>query len=349
MKVFLDTNILYEDYFFRNKFNAELLSIAEEHELTLYLSRIVILELRQQYKDELAEKQRQLNRLLKDSGRLKITTLPEYLIDEEAQLAEFDKFYKSLEDEQIITVLEPVDSDLSEVIRRYTNKLKPFSKGKDEFKDTLIWLHYSRESRRLDEDECYLLTGNTSDFCDKKEKSKIHKDLISDSDKFKVYNSTHNFFREKSSEISEIPIRFSLYIEDLNVDSQYLSNFLEHNYFDQIWDHIIGHINEASLEDIFDDDHWEFVPTGYIETDGMDITDCIDFDLTIIKDKALITGTLGISAEVAGYSYNSVRDPGDPRHSYAGSSNIDIEVDFSLTLLSDEIIEDVEIDNFRIV
>jgi hypothetical protein len=56
MNVFIDSNILFEDYFFENKSNKNLLEYCKEGLLYLYMSEIVRLELRRQFQKELESK-----------------------------------------------------------------------------------------------------------------------------------------------------------------------------------------------------------------------------------------------------------------------------------------------------
>lgn len=350
MKVYIDSNILFEDYFFRGKFNSELLSIAEEYDLDIYISKIVVLELRNHYKEILEDRNASLKKLNKESHKFNFEKLTPNDLDIEDCLVKFDEFYSDLEDEEIINIIEPKDSDLSEVINRFTKKIKPFSKGKDEFKDTIIWLNYAEHANSLtDVQECLFLTNNTSDFCSKKDKSKVHEDLLSDCSKFKVYNSTYQFFNDRNEELDLIPIKFKLYIEELDLSDFNIRGELESKFFNEIHEYATQTINELTLYDVFDESYWEFVSTGYIETGGIDILECEDTDVTIIKDKAYINGSLIGMAEVDGYSYNSVRDKGDPQHSFAGSNEINFKIDFSYTLLVDEKVEDLELQNFEVL
>ena len=96
MNIFLDTNILFEDYFFDNKSPKKILEYARKGLINLYMSEIVRLELRWQFQKEIEAKNRELNKVVKDSQRLKIDTEIK-LLDLPSQLEKFDKFYSRLE------------------------------------------------------------------------------------------------------------------------------------------------------------------------------------------------------------------------------------------------------------
>lgn len=60
MNIFIDSNILFQDYFFENKSNKKLLEYCKEGLLKLYMSEIVRLELRRQFQKELESKNKEL-------------------------------------------------------------------------------------------------------------------------------------------------------------------------------------------------------------------------------------------------------------------------------------------------
>ncbi|QHC84710.1 hypothetical protein AS589_07875 [Empedobacter brevis] len=95
MNIFLDSNILFQDYFFDNKSNKKILDYCKEGLLNLYMSEIVRLELRRQFQKELEERNREIKKIIKDSVRLKIETKI-IEIDISRQLEKFDTFYKRL-------------------------------------------------------------------------------------------------------------------------------------------------------------------------------------------------------------------------------------------------------------
>ena len=72
MNIFLDSNILFQDYFFDNKSNKKILDYCKEGLLNLYMSEIVRLELRRQFQRELEDKNREIKKIIKDAIRLKI-------------------------------------------------------------------------------------------------------------------------------------------------------------------------------------------------------------------------------------------------------------------------------------
>ena len=150
MHIFLDSNVLFEDYFFDNKFNSQLLVFSRDNELDLYMSDVVKSELRGQYKVqlELLNKSLRTTRKLCRKKRVQIEIPPAFDVDE--QLAAFDSFYRENEQEGIIKIIASRDDLMQEIIYRWTHDIKPFVKGKSEFKDTIIWLNYAREAEEIE-------------------------------------------------------------------------------------------------------------------------------------------------------------------------------------------------------
>jgi len=95
MHVFLDSNVLFKDYFFGNNTNKIILEYSRKGLINLYMAEIVKLELRKQFLDELEEKNRDLKKVIKDVTRLKIEKEIS-LLDIDEHMNKFDKFYRNL-------------------------------------------------------------------------------------------------------------------------------------------------------------------------------------------------------------------------------------------------------------
>lgn len=140
MNIFIDSNILYKDYFFENKFNKKLLNIAKEKDINIHLSIVVIKELRRQYGNLLSEKNKVVKELLEDNLKLKIEFANLQEVNIEDKLNSFDKFYDQLENDEIITILDFDNDFLPKLVDRAVSRKMPFREDKSEFKDAVIWL-----------------------------------------------------------------------------------------------------------------------------------------------------------------------------------------------------------------
>ena len=153
MNIFLDSNILFQDYFFDNKSNKKILDYCKEGLLNLYMSEIVRLELRRQFQRELEEKNREIKKIIKDAIRLKIETeITEISISE--QFEKFDAFYKGLTYNDNFFLLPYYNDFLPDLVERAIYRKKPFTEEKSELKDAIIWKTYSH----------YVESNDTSDW-----------------------------------------------------------------------------------------------------------------------------------------------------------------------------------------
>ena len=105
MNIFIDSNILFEDYFFEKKSNAKLLDYCKRDLLVIYMSEIVLKELRRQYHNELKLKIKEIEKLKKESRRLKIKVEYQEIVIED-NLKDFDEFYQELKHLDSFVVLK---------------------------------------------------------------------------------------------------------------------------------------------------------------------------------------------------------------------------------------------------
>ncbi len=290
MNIFIDSNILFKDYFFDNKFNEELLNIAIKKQLNIFISSIVLLELRRQYKDLLLEKNNKIKSLLKDNSKYRIPLLKIEQIDIDSQLQLFDEFYRDIEKKKILKILDFNNDFLPELINRAINRKMPFREGKSEFMDAIIWLTYSKyvETEKLD--NCILLTNNTKDFCIKNEKERIHSELQNDTKKFKVYNSTFSFINKENQTLDLVPKRVSNWINSLKINEDFTWELICEFFQDHFDQYILDEISEYRLGDFYDFD--DCVPSGYIVPNYVEINDINNVETTIINEKVIISGNV---------------------------------------------------------
>lgn len=173
INVFIDSNILYEDYFFENKSNNTLLEFCKEGTINIFMSEIVKLELRRQYEKEISEYLRQFNRLNKNSERLKINIKSPEFSKIEEYLDIFDSFYNDLNGNDNFHYLNFENEFLGDIVDRAINRKKPFTEQKTELKDAIIWKTYSKFVEDKNLEDCIFLTNNTNDFCVKNDKKKF--------------------------------------------------------------------------------------------------------------------------------------------------------------------------------
>ena len=346
MNIFLDSNIQFEDYFFENKSSASILEYAKEGLINLYISEIVRLELRRQFQKEIESKNRDLNKILKDSKRLKINSEIK-LICLNKQLEKFDGFYSELEDNyENIAILEVKNIFLPDIVDRAIYRKKPFTENKSELKDAIIWKTYSNYVEEYNKADCILLTNNVSDFCSKKDKSKIHPELEKDTNKFKVINTSFSFIKEYSSKIESPEHQFSMYISKLEIDENFTLKLIKGNFISEVEDKIDEKLEDTNPFDIKDIGYWN---DGYITGFGKELLTCEDIEYDISGNTALISGKLKVSCETESYEYNSSKERGEDSFIFFNEDSLVFELYFNFDMSEGEICDELEITDIDII
>lgn len=344
MNIFIDSNILYQDYFFENKSNKKLLEYCEEGLLNLYMSEIVRLELRRQFQKELESKNRELEKLIKELKRLKIEReLNAISIDE--QLNKFDTFYKRISYFDNFFIIHYKNEFLPDIVDRAINRKKPFTEEKSELKDAIIWKTYSDFVETHSATDCVLLTNNTSDFCDKKDKSKIHSDLTSDTNKFSVINSSYDFIKKYANELESPDNKFLAYMKQIDIDDNFAFEIITENFEKNIEEAMHNKIDNMHPSDIINAD---YLLDGQLVSYGCELLECEDVEYEILNETALISGIIYACCEVEILEYNAVRDPGEDQYTSAGEVSVTFKIHFNFDMRKDEIYSDFEITDINI-
>lgn len=344
MNIFIDSNILYQDYFFENKSNKKLLDYCEEGLLKLYISDIVRLELKRQFQKEIEEKNREIKKIIKDSKRLKIQ---EEIVEISLikQLEKFDDFYNKLKIYDNFYLLPYKNDFLPDIVDRAINRKKPFTEEKSELKDAIIWKTYSEFVESNDLNECILLTNNTSDFCTKKDKSKVHPELIKDTDKFSVIHKSFEFIKVYATDLESPENKFQVYINQIDISPDYVLDIINRNFEKIIEDRMHNKIDNLNPSDIL---NAEYFFDGQLTSYGCEILNCEEIEHEILSETALISGIVYASCEVEILEYNSVRDSGEDRFSSVGEKNVIFKIYFNFDMEKDEIYSDLEITDLEI-
>jgi len=344
MNVFIDSNILFEDYFFENKSQKNILDYAKDGLIKLYMSEIVRLELRWQFQKEIELKNRELQKVIKDANRLKIDTEIK-LLDIQFQLDKFDDFYKRLVYLDNFEIINYKNDYLPDIVDRAIYRKKPFTEEKTELKDALIWKTYADYVERNQLEDCILLTNNTSDFCTKKDKSKIHPDLLRDTNKFSVINSAFDFLKQKSTILESPEHKFQAYMTDLVFDNEFVLELVNDNFKKEIENKIHEKIENLSPHDIKETDYWY---DGYVTGFDIEILECSDVEYEIKGDSALVSGKMSVSCETESYQYNAARDKGEDQFSFLSEQYLTFEVYFNFDMRENEKCSDFEITDLEI-
>ena len=339
MNIFIDSNVLFQDYFFENKSNKNLLEYCKRGFFNIYMSEIVRLELRRQFEKEMLFHNSELKKLEKISNRLKNKIeIPK--IDIEKALKKYDHFYNNLSIIENYYILNFKNNFLPDIVDRAINKRKPFTEEKSELKDAIIWKTYSDYVENNDITDCILLTNNVSDFCDKNDKTKIHAELLKDTNKFKVINTSFEFLKINASILESPEYKFQLYINQITIDEDYVFDLISKNFESSFREKIHNKIERMHLSEI---KSHNFIFDGQIIPYDIELIVCENIDFEIVGDIALISGIIYINCDVEIMEYNSVRDSGEDNFTFYDENTIQFKVNFNFDFKENEIAEDLEI------
>ena len=153
--------------------------------VTIFMSNVVFDETRNKFEENVNSRMKHLESSLSDLNNYYPTELTTTTIQNTKDdfMSRFDDFYNELIDRNVIQIVEFDNDLLPELIERSIKRIKPFGQKKQEFRDAITWLSYSKLVENDLLENCFFLTGNVNDFCE--EKGKIHPELLNDTKRFK--------------------------------------------------------------------------------------------------------------------------------------------------------------------
>ncbi|WP_099157285.1 PIN domain-containing protein [Virgibacillus ndiopensis] len=320
MDIFIDSNMLYTDPFFKSINNKLLLTLAKKYEVNIYLSEVVLQEILNNHSklmnelySKISKVNSELNNLIKMSDNIEPKN------DASFHQKSLTDYYQGLIDKETIKIIKTNNKLMPELVNRSIKRIKPFSKNKEEFRDAIIWLSYVEYVKKNDIKDAIFITNNIKDFSDPNDKTKVHPDLLKDSDAFTIYLSAKNLFEnieylkllkkshEKESWLS---------MQDLNVIQNRLKGTLEKDYFDIIYYEISyfaeNYVNPSQLfTGIFD--------YTYLEAFGGTLTH-FEIDMSeVIDDSLIFYGRIFFEINMEFYERNPLYELGDEEYFHLGS------------------------------
>ena len=208
MRVFLDTNCFYNNWFASNANCKLLFYFLNNEKHNLLLSDLVVQETNNIRERELAEVKSELSRAIKKGGQLNSENLKFIIDDLGFQSYDLAEVLKSKVD--WIDRIE-YDSILqSKVVERAIKLIKPFSDKEKGYRDTLIWLSFLNYlSTNNTEGIVAFITNNKTDFFQSRDnKISFNNDLLKDIEEYKIkatikpYLNIYDFVKENVDVIS---------------------------------------------------------------------------------------------------------------------------------------------------
>lgn len=220
MKVFLDTNVFYKNWFVRNANFSLLFYFLNNEKFDLLLSTLVVQETNNIRERELKEIKSDLERLVKKGNKLNHDAVKFSV--EELGIKEYD-LNEVLKNK--VDWIENIDYDNishNEVVRRALKSTKPFSGQEKGYRDTLIWLSFLNHLKDKNiEGDVAFITNNKHDFFEIKSKTlTFNDDLKNDIESYgikaniKPYSNVYDFVNENIDRVSHSFDRYEI-LDDL--------------------------------------------------------------------------------------------------------------------------------------
>ena len=352
LNIFIDTSVIFTDPFWKGNFSSQLLETARSKRINIFLSEVVLKELKYNFEKNLnkeSNKLQSINSFLnKNLSSFKQIQFP----DKKVCVANFNLFYKKLQRNGVIKVLKYKNEFLPEVLSRSISRKKPFSEKKTELKDALIWFTYVDYVKKNKLENCVLLTANCSDFCDQKKLKeniyKLHPELIKDSNQFQVFVSIRDFYKANSDWLEKPKREFMNWINAENINEQYVFDLLWDQSESDIHQQLQNHIAFIEPHKLIEDSHL-ILMGGYIEMGDIEWLKCNNIEIEIISDYAIISGVLLVSADIQGYGYNSVRDYSGEKFYLVDEVNIELDLLFSFKYSYDRELNNFEVNDVELL
>lgn len=194
MNIYLDTNILFTDPFFRSSFSKLLLNLSDEKIIEIVIPSICLNELyfklttkAKSLESEINSKIIELNKWTNERKESILFDLPKYEQSIRAFYLEKieAKTFKSL-DYQVEYFIENLEKAIKKLLPFFTEK-------KEEFRDSIIWSSIREHAIKSKGPKNYLVTANYSDFWNT-EKTDLHPNLRKECNELIVIDSIKKLF-----------------------------------------------------------------------------------------------------------------------------------------------------------
>lgn len=207
MKVFLDTNIFYNNWFVSNANFKLFYHYLNNNQHELLLSELVVQEVNNIRERELSETISEIKRLIKNGSKLNATPFRFNISDLGINNYNIKEILKS--EVHWVKSIDYNSITQSQVVERALKLIKPFTDQEKGYRDTLIWLSFLNYLKENDiQDDVAFITNNKSDFFKAKNNPvKFNDDLESDIKNLELkakiipYKSLFDFVNDKADKI----------------------------------------------------------------------------------------------------------------------------------------------------
>ncbi|MCT1403873.1 PIN domain-containing protein [Paenibacillus sp. p3-SID867] len=296
------------------------------------------------YRKELKKRKKLFSRAYGDLKKI-MTNDPGFTLEEdEIYIHQLINYYEDLKSRGLLVIIEHNRYDIfSEIVDRAISNRKPFTDGKEEFKDTVIWLTYAYFAEESKLDNCFFISENTNEFFDES-KTELHQDLLEDTKRIKGYVSIEKYMMDQAELLEELrqdqteEENFQKLVSiDANRDLKHAYEYIEELVIEHFSDDINDEINYylKSLEEIYREQL--FPKYTEIQSRPFYSLSMHDIEREVYREEIVIYAVADISHDVTIYLVNQENPV------LIGNKGLEHRVDFTFTINPDEIPSNFEV------
>lgn len=307
MNIYIDTNAIIEENFFRSAYGPSLLRAAHFLGLKVYIPAIVVDEAKENFSRRLREKLRSYNKSFKELKSLIEIESSEIDIDE--KIEEYQFWLDKVLDDYGVVILSYPEVPLKDVVAESYKGKKPFKDSGEGYKDFLVWKSIQKNIKEsTSSNKNYFITNNTKDFCENTQGVNVlHRDLLDGLEverKPEVYTHLKQFFNEKilpqlqGIELADIPELSKESVEDevQKILEEELSSYSAHGFEGvPFGNEVVAHlVSEAEIGNItlkkIDEDEVLITATGTVEVEVDGFMDKHEYYSEDYEELSLVDG-----------------------------------------------------------
>jgi predicted nucleic acid-binding protein len=240
MNIYIDTNILFSDPFFKSAFSELLLKTKMEKAVNIYIPVICIKELLVKLSNKTTALEKEMNNKISELNR---STFSDCVISNfkiEDYIHRLNSFYKKNTSDGTFIQLECNNEYFHENLDKAIVGWAPFfSDKKEEYRDSLIWTMVRQHSNENNE-RSYLITGNYADFWNH-DKTALHENLKAEAKNLMIVESIKKLFEIEPSLVDyKKKMEFQKWLTEQNVTTSMISLAIDK----YLWNHISSIIDE---------------------------------------------------------------------------------------------------------
>lgn len=301
LNVFLDSNIIFADPFFKENFSRKFIELLKEIEGTIFISNLVYEESKNNYRREVRKRRKEFGKTKNSLNKLLFSEIDDSLQTDNDYLKEFVEYYQNFIETGSMRVINHNDFEIfNEIVNRSLLPKKPFDHHKEEFKDTVIWLSYAKFVEKHELSNCFFITNNTADYYDS-DNTRLHPHLLEDTKRIKPYKSIEDFMKieiEPLLEKQEKQAKQLIDWQKSNLSDEYVENLIKVNFIEVLTDELSYFSSRLDPHEIRRiagiQDNYSHVEFQNILSFSLDT-----YEREVFLDEIIIYGSLSISSNVS--------------------------------------------------